>query len=427
MEAPEKLGKYSILSEISRGSMGTVYLGHDPYINRHVAVKVAQTEAIDTKNKERCEVFKKMFFNEAHTAGSLTHPNIISIYDAGADGDTCYIVMELVEGGNTLTSYCTKGNLLPLPKIIEIIFKCAKALDYAHNQNIIHRDIKPSNILIREDMEVQIADFGIAKIKKTEFIETAPGFIGSPKYMSPEQLNEGNITYNTDLFSLGIIMYEMLVGEHPFEAGSFSKLIGKILHEDPHPLKKVRPDLPPIIIDIFNKALQKDTANRYQTGLEFATDLSRSFDILDKIGDDISYQEKFNRIRQSEFFQGFPEEELHEIMKVGLWHEYAMKADIIAEGDIDDCFYIITEGQVGVLKKRKPISVLNVGDCFGEMGYLTKTQRTATIKALTKVSIVKINSTAMTSLPANCQIRFLKVFLRTLINRLSMTTGESIR
>ncbi|RKZ49941.1 MAG: serine/threonine protein kinase, partial [Gammaproteobacteria bacterium] len=178
MSFPEKLGKYDVLGEIDRGSMGTVYLGHDPYTDRGVAIKVAHTESLE--NEESGDQYKKMFFNEAHTAGSLNHPNIVGIVDAGTDQDVCYIVMELVKGGGTLKPYCTPENLLPIEKVVEIIFKCAKALDYAHKQGVVHRDIKPSNILAEVNLEVKIADFSIAHMNRADDTATQQiGLMGS--------------------------------------------------------------------------------------------------------------------------------------------------------------------------------------------------------------------------------------------------------
>ena len=169
-EIPEKLGKYDVMDEISRGSMGVVYLGHDPFLDQPVALKIALAESLnDPKSGER---YRKMFFNEAHTAGSLTHPNIIRIFDAGVEDEICYIVMEYIEGGGTLKSVTASENLLPLKKVVEIVFKCAKALDYAHREGIIHRDIKPSNMLYTEDQDVKIADFSIAQFTQQDATST---------------------------------------------------------------------------------------------------------------------------------------------------------------------------------------------------------------------------------------------------------------
>ena len=420
---PKRLGKYEVEKEINRGSMGIVYLGYDPYTDRSVAIKVALAESLnDPASGNR---YRKMFFNEAHTAGMLTHPNIISIFDAGVDQDTCYIVMEYVTNGTTLKKYCTPETLLPVEKVVEIIFKCAKALDYAHRHGVVHRDIKPTNILVTQDYDIKIGDFSIAHINKPDATDTQPmGMMGSPRYMSPEQLREDSVTGQSDLFSLGVVMYELLCGKHPFAADNFSRLINRILNEEPLPIREVRQDLPGVLQDIVSRAMQKDIAQRYAMGLDLATDLSKAFDTLEGPEENISEQEKFNAIRQLDFFQGFPEAELWEILRASTWQDYKDGEDIIIEGELDDCFYIIAEGNVSVMKNKKNIRLLTKGDCFGEMGYLAKTRRTASIKSEGKTSLLKINSTVISQVSLNCQVRFLQVFLRTLIHRLSVTTEK---
>ena len=420
---PEKLGKYEVRDEIDRGSMGVVYLGHDPYINRPVALKVAFLDSLN--DPESGERYRKMFFNEAHTAGLLTHPNVINIYDAGVDDDNCYIVMEYIEGGNTLKPYCNSDALLPINKVVEIIFKCANALDYAHRQGVVHRDIKPSNILFTPDQDVKIGDFSIAHIYNADSTTTQMGgMMGSPRYMSPEQLREEHVTNQTDIFSLGVVMYELLTGRQPFPADSFSRLVNTILNDEPPPMSDHRSDLPEALNNIVMKALEKDLSNRYQMGLDFAADLTKAFDTLEKPKEDISAEEKFNSVKQLEFFTGFPDAEIWEILRASTWQDYNANDDIIVEGDMDDCFYIIVNGSVDVMKNASVIRSLDKGDCFGEMGYLAKTKRTATIKSPDHTSLMKINSTVISQVSLNCQVRFLKVFLRTLIHRLSATTEK---
>ncbi len=423
-EIPENLGKYEVISEIDRGSMGTVYLGHDPYIDRHVAIKVAHSEQLN--DEEGGDRFRKMFFNEAHTAGRLTHPNIIGIYDAGVDGDACYIVMELVEGGDTLKKFCRQDNLLPIEKVVETIFKCAKALDYAHKQGVIHRDIKPTNILVTKDGDVKIGDFSIAHLSKMDSTDTMPmGLVGSPRYMSPEQVSEDYITSQTDLFSLGIVMYELLAGKHPFAAETFSRLVQRILNEDPPAVQQFRTDIPNSLVKILNKALAKSRDDRYQMGMELASELSIAFDaLLERPEENISEQEQFQAVKQLDFFEGFPDAEIWEIVRAGKWQDYRDRDEIIVEGELDDSFYIIVKGQVWVQKGGKDLRALMAGDCFGEMGYLAKTKRTATIAATGVTSLLKVNSTVISQVSLNCQVRFLKVFLRTLIHRLSVTTEK---
>lgn len=422
-KVPEKLGKYEVREEINRGSMGVVYLGYDPYIDREVAIKVAFLDSLN--DPETGARYRKMFFNEAHTAGLLTHPNIINIFDAGVDEDNCYIVMEYVLGGNTLSSYCNSDNLLSVDKVIEIIFKCAKALDYAHRQGVVHRDIKPSNILFTPDEDVKIGDFSIAHIVNADHTDTqVGGVMGSPRYMSPEQLREDEVGVQTDIYSLGIVMYELFTGHQAFKAENFSTLVNKILNEQPVDMTELRSDIPAEINNILARTIAKDVKDRYQMGMELAADLSQSFDELEEPEEDISDQEKFNSIKALDFFSGFPDSEIWEILRASSWHDYFPEEEIIVEGDIDDCFYIIVQGNVEVMKGASVIRTLQQGDCFGEMGYLAKTKRTASIRAQGDVSLMKINSTVISQVSLNCQVRFLKVFLRTLIQRLSATTEK---
>jgi serine/threonine protein kinase len=419
---PEKIGKYEILKQIGRGSMGIVYEGHDPYSDERVAIKVALADSL--KDSESGHRYRKMFFNEAHTAGMLKHPNILEIQDAGVDGDECYIVMELVEGGDTIKSYCRPDNLLPVEQAVEIIFKCAKALDYAHRQGVIHRDIKPTNILLTGNMDVKIGDFSIAHLISSDTTNTMPmGFVGSPRYMSPEQVHEENITNQTDLFSLGIVMYEMLTGHHPFSADTFSRLIHKIINERPPPMRTYRTDMPEILEKIVYHALQKEQTHRYTMGLNMAADLSLAFDYLEAPGKDIEEEEQFNAVRSLKFFQEFPDTEVWEILRACIWQEAEEGEEIIMEGDIDDSFYIIVSGTVEVNKGGRRIGLLHTGDCFGEMGYLEKTRRTATIVTLERMQLMKVSSTLIDQVSVDCQLRFSKAFLRTLVRRLSSTTA----
>ena len=425
-DVPKKLGKYDILGEIGRGSMGIVYRAFDPYINREVAVKVAMAEAL--KDKDTGERFRKMFFNEAHTAGMLRHPNILDIFDAGVDGDSCYIVMELVANGGTLRPYCRVEKLLPLNQAAEIIFKCAKALDYAHRQGVIHRDIKPSNILVTDDMDVKIADFSIAHAVRQDTTQTMPlGFVGSPRYMSPEQVHEDVITNQTDLFSLGIVAYELICGHHPFGGESFSALVHKIVNEDPPLMSTFRADTPEVLEKIIRRTLEKNPARRYRMGLDIAADMSMAFTHLERPQEDIAITAKFDRVKRLEFFRGFPDAEIWEIIRASVWSEVAVDTAVVVEGEVDESFFIIVDGDVTVSKLGQQVDQLHAGDCFGEMGYLNRIKRTATVKANGPVALIKINATLIEQVSADCQLRFYRVFMKILIERLSRTTEMVVR
>ena len=419
-EIPEKIGRYDILGLLGKGSMGIVYHAYDPMNDSEIAIKVAKREVLN--DEEQGSTFRKLFYNEARLAGKLKHPNILAVYDATLEEDNSFIAMELVSGGQTLESFCNIKKLLPIDRVVEVIFKCAKALDYAHRQGVVHRDIKPSNVLVDPDMNVKVGDFSISYITRADVTETQiTGLIGSPLYMSPEQLCEQAVTGQTDIFSLGLVMYELLTGKHPFVANKFSLIMNKILNDPHQPIKDHRSEIPSVLVRIVDKALHKDPNKRYKTAIDFAADLSIASDKLleTPLKQETSDEERFSLVQALDFFNDFPDTEIWEILRASTWEEYNDKDPIITEGDIDDSFFILVQGDVIVRKGNTSIGSLTKGDCFGEMGYISKTQRTASIYAHGRVSLLKAKSTLMEKASESCQLRFTKVFLQTLIQRLS--------
>lgn len=415
------IGKYRLLREIGRGGMGIVYLGFDEYNNREVAIKIASVAGIT--DEQYLQKFQKMFFNEVRVAGMLKHPNILTVFDAGVEEPYYYIVMEYVQNSRTLKDFCKAGSLLPVEQVVEIIFKCCKALDYAHRHNIIHRDIKPGNLLLTEGMNVKIADFGIAQIIRADTTQPA-GLMGSPAYMSPEQIREEVLTQQTDFFSLGIVMYELLTGRSPFHADVFSSVVRKILYEEPMPLRFYRSDIPKTLETIVAKALSKRLPDRYKTGTQFATDLSLTYINLRDSDEEIDLGEKFAILRELAFFREFRDAEIWEVLRAITWREFPPNTRVISEGTIDQTFYVIASGQVAVKKGDSTVAVLAKGDCFGEMGYLTGEKRTASIISLSDVMLLEINNSLIEQASPGCQLRFTKVFLNTLLERLSKTTAD---
>ncbi|MFA6091518.1 MAG: CHASE2 domain-containing protein [Elusimicrobiota bacterium] len=264
------LGRYEIIKELGRGAMGIVYLGKDPKINRQVAIKTLMLEEGGTP--EETKQIKERFFREAESAGTLNHPNIVRIYDAGEEQDICYIAMELLDG-HDLTRYCGKENRLDALTAMEYVARVAEGLDYAHNQGIIHRDIKPANIMLLNDGSVRVADFGIARIAASS--KTATGTVmGTPSYMSPEQIAGRKVDGRSDLFSLGVTLFELLTGEKPFKGGDgIGTLLFQIANEpEPEPLQ-IEPKLPRRVSAIVHKALKKNADERHQKGSELAAQL----------------------------------------------------------------------------------------------------------------------------------------------------------
>ncbi len=265
--APQRLGRYVIQRRIGRGAMGAVYLGKDPRINRPVAIKAIPIEK-EFEDEELKEA-RLRFYREAESAGRLTHPNIITVYDAGEDKGLAYIAMEYVPG-TPLREFTDPKRLLAPKRALELAASTAEALDYAHNQGVIHRDIKPANLLYNpKDGSLKISDFGVARI--TDNNRTKTGIVlGTPMYMSPEQLGAEDLTGLSDLFSLGVTLYELLVGEVPFRATNIAVLMTKITTDEPAPVSTRRAGIPPSVDAVLAKAMAKKPEDRFSCGAEMA-------------------------------------------------------------------------------------------------------------------------------------------------------------
>ena len=419
-QLPGKIGKYEIVGVAGRGNMGIVYAAYDPFKDQKVAVKVCAMED-DASASTASRMARKLFFNEAHTAGSLDHPNILRVFDAGEENSEPYIVMEYVESARTLSEFCAADNLLSVSRVAEVLFQIARALDYAHRRGVVHRDIKPTNLMLTTDGDVKIGDFGIAEGAQAETTQIL-GVLGSPRYMSPEQAREDDTNNQTDLYSLGVVAYELLTGQPPFIGQGFSRLMYKILHEEAPPLRHIRPDLPESLELIVSRAIHKDRQVRYKMGRELAADLAEVFEELDAKVEELSSDDKFTIVRKLRFFNDLSDTDVWELLRASVWENHPSGGRIISEGNVDDYFYIIVTGDVAVCKGETEISSLSKGDCFGEMGYLSKTQRSASIIAKDNVSLLKINSSLMDKASTDCQLRFNKVFIETLIKRLTRTS-----
>jgi serine/threonine protein kinase len=414
------VGRYEIIGELGQGSTGVVFLGRDPYINRHVAIKVSRP-ASDVKG-EKADKYREKFFLEAQSAGRLVHPGIVAIYDAGMYRDFCYMTMEYVDGPS-LQKHCSGDNLFPISKVVEIVFTVCHALDFAHKREVIHRDIKPSNILISEAGEVKITDFGIAQVKSEQ--SSSKGIIGSPSYMSPEQVKEEPAEDKSDIFSLGCVFYELLTGQKVFPGENYFSIMYKITNEEPVPIPEIRPEVPEILWKIAKKALSKSTEQRYQSAMDFAYDLRVALRGLkggvktDRIDTIVDY------VNSVPFFENFGKEQVKEILNASNIIKVRRGKVLVAEGDIDDTFYIILSGKVAVNKGSRTIAVLSRGECFGEMSYLSGQSRAATVVAQTDCILMKISGTLLDKSPDAIQVRFLRNFALTLIKRLSGKIEEN--
>ncbi|MFH1139592.1 MAG: serine/threonine-protein kinase [Pseudomonadota bacterium] len=415
----QKIGRYKIIRRLGRGGMGMVYLAHDPFIDRLAAIKTSLKPP--PSDPEHFDLFQKGFFNEARAAERLSHRNIVSVFDASVDEYHSYLVMEYVEG-STLRKFTFKENLLPINKVVNIVFQCAKALDYAHHQGVIHRDIKPGNVLISTDGRPKISDFGIAAVKGGSEPEALSRLTGSVAYAAPEYLKGEALTPQADIFSLGSVMFELLTGRTPFQAETDVAMFFKITNETAPVLKNIRDDAPESLGWIVSRCLEKDLDQRYQSGMQLAQDLIASFDHLRNLREELLHQEKLNVIKKIHFFKEFSASELAEVINATKWVKFEAAQTIIQEGEVDDTFFILVSGEVAVKKRGKWLAKLSAGDCFGEMAYLGKTKRTATIQAVTNTILMEIRASFIDQTSMSTQLRFYKVFSQTLIHRLARTS-----
>ena len=267
MLSPTKIGRFEVVSTLGQGAMGTVYKAVDPLIERTVAIK---TINLNLSNEERAE-FEERFYREAKSAGRLNHTNIVTIYDVGETGDIAYIAMEYLEG-ESLREMLDSGVVLPVDMIVKIASRIASALNYAHENHVVHRDIKPANIMITANRNVKIMDFGIAQIPSGSRTQLGT-VLGSPKYMAPEQVAGQATDGKTDIFALGVVLYEMLTGTTPFNGDNLSAIMYKILNDEPAAPSTLNPRVPPVFDRIVGRALAKRPEDRYQSAREFARDL----------------------------------------------------------------------------------------------------------------------------------------------------------
>ncbi len=420
LEPKEQLGKYPILREIGSGATSRVYLARDPFADREVAIKVFLFDSHADPHSER--MLHKAFVAEASLAGKLNHPHIVDILDAVVEPDHSYLVMEYVPG-ETLEAHADVGTLLPLNKVVEIIFKCIRALEYAFQHGVIHRDIKPGNILLSQYGETKVGDFGASFQQRLGHETTQITGVGSPAYMSPEQIRMEALTHQTDIYSLGVTMYRLLTGRLPYQASTQAALTYAILNAVPLCPATLRPDLPPLLDQIVMKAINRDPKERYKSWLDFGKDLSQAFVSLRLAGESISESEKFNKLREFPFFEDFNDVALWEMVRIGSWKTVAAGTPLIREGEEGDGFYLLVDGEVKVTLSGKPLASLKPGACFGEILYFTERvqRRTTTVTTGSDSTVIEFKADALRAATDACQVGFNKGCMRVLIDRLAQT------
>ncbi|GAB4057094.1 serine/threonine-protein kinase [Uliginosibacterium sediminicola] len=424
---PEKIGKYRILRELGKGATATVYLAENPFYPEPVALKLI---SFRDKNKDEAKWNRrllKLLRAEEGVARKLDHPNIIKIFEAVIEEEQAYIVMEYF-GGKSLEEYCSFDKMLPLHRTVSIVFKCCMALDYAYKQGIIHRDIKPANILIDEHDNVKITDFGLAMNvnKKSDQDSTFIMGVGSPAYMSPEQIKSYPLNQKTDLYSLGIVLFHLLTGRLPYRAKNPAQLVYKIINTDPPSASQLNPEVPEAMDGVIRKALEKDLYSRYKNGAEFAKDLTAvRYKILDENmrTHDAS---RFAAVRKLSFFTEFDDVEIWEVVRFAVWRMVDPLTQLMREGSDDQRFGIVLEGEVELSIAGRVVSTLGAGESFGETAYLDEVEHRqhASVVTLSLTRYLEISPAALSLASEECMEHFRQRLISTVARRLARAEAQ---
>ena len=414
-----QIGKYPVVRKLGEGATSEVYLCHDPFNLRDVAIKVAFPESFHDLARGR--VYRKLFLTEAKLAGKLQHPHICQIYDAVAEEKLHYLVMEYVDGG-TLEKFLAPQSLLAVEHIVEIIFKCTRALEFAHRHGVTHRDIKPANILHTGETDVKIADFGAALIASGETTQVAG--VGSPAYMSPEQVKDLPLDHRTDIYSVGVVMYQMLTGRLPFQAPNSFTLLYQIANtEAPRP-SDFRREIPTAVDAIVLRAMAKDRGERYAQWGDFSAELAAVFRFQHlgaRRSQEFADSDRFETLRRLPFFEPFSDAELWEVARISSWRHAPAGETIMREGEPGDDFCILAQGEVDVTKRGHRLTRLRAGEPFGEMAYLSKREhaRGADVTVCEDASIISVPTARLAQASEACRHKFDRAFMEILVERLA--------
>jgi serine/threonine protein kinase len=410
-----QVGKYEIQTLLGKGATGTVYLAKDTFTGRQVALKTIEPEVF--RDPEFGAAYRAQFQNEASLAGKIRHPHIVAVYDAVVGEDSGHIAMELVTGGD-LSQYVKADALLPAADVLQIGFKCCGALDFAYReQGIVHRDIKPANIMVTRDSDVKIADFGAAFLRKSKATQTTA--MGSPFYMAPEQIEGRELNFHSDMYSLGVVLYELLTGKRPFSASSIEALVQQILFEDPPAPGRLRPGIPPIVDNVVMRAMKKRPEQRYATWAQFSVELSKAVAAVLPQGA-IADSEKYLALSKVEMLQLLSDAEFWELVKAGKWSRIPKGHAIIKEDLPGQSFFFLAQGEAKVTRQGRLLNTVNEGECFGEMAFIRggEEPRHATVQAQTDVLVAEFLPETAEHISHQAQLHLTRALVRNVVDRL---------
>jgi serine/threonine protein kinase len=411
-----QIGKYELKQELGRGASATVYLAVDTFSNTEVALKVLDAGVFESGAQGK--TLRKQFLTEASLAGKLKHPHVVAILDAVMDDESGYIAMEYIAGGD-LSEFTRAENLLPESSVTQIGFKCCGALDYAYRQGIVHRDIKPANIMAGEGANVKITDFGASYLQKRESTQLA--VIGTPYYLSPEQIIGDGLTHHSDMFCLGVVLYELLTGQRPFSASNVPALLKKIQDQHPVPPSRVRPSISKGMEEIVLTMLHKSPSGRFASWADLALEMAKigRFSVYENT---IADSEKYTSLRRVEMLRGMNDAEIWELVHAGAWTKRPSQSLIIREDEPGRSLFFLAAGELKVTKQGRLLNVIGAGECFGEMSYIRSGQmpRHASIESMTEVTVAEFDAGSIVRLSPKCQGKFTLALLRTVVDRLDL-------
>jgi serine/threonine protein kinase len=418
-----QIGKYEIQRALGRGATGMVYLARDTFTGNEVALKTIEPEVF--RDPEFGSVYRTQFQNEASLAGKLRHPYIVAILDAVVAEDSGHIAMEYVKGGD-LSKHVKPDSLLPVADVLQIAFKCCGALEYAAKEGIVHRDIKPANLMIAEGTDVKISDFGAAYLRKTQAVQTAA--MGSPYYMSPEQITGREVGFHSDMYSLGVVLYELLTGKKPYTADTLEALGLRIRGDDPVPPSQARKGLPKSLDAIIAKAMAKKPENRFRAWADFALALSK---VVEEVlpASAIPDTEKYLVLKKVEMLSGLSDTEYWELARAGDWARIPANQTIVSENQKGKSFYFIGKGQAKVTRQGRLLNMINEGECFGEMAYIRggEVPRNATVDSATELLLAKYRPDAVGKMSLGAQLYLTRALVRNLADRLELANTRITR
>ncbi len=410
--------RFEMKQLLGRGSSGEVHLAFDTYAQRDVAIKMTRSNLFEDPVAGKRN--RKMWLNETRLAGKLKHPFIVQIYEAGSTDDFNYIVMEYMAGGS-LKQFVSPEKLLPINKLIDILYKVCNALDFATKMGVLHRDVKPANVLLGADGDVKITDFGAAFSVESDL--TQVDMIGTLPFVAPEHFRKALPSQQNDIYAVGVMAYQLLTGRYPFTAQTPEDLIYQKLHEEALSLETWRCDIPMALRFAVHRAMHPDRELRYSNWRAFFDDLVAALPQIAIPEDSRFDSSRFNFMRKFKFFEDFTDTEIWEVLDISRPLTMGTGKTIVEQGKMGNNLFIIAKGEVVVSKNGKEINRMKAGECFGEIGYLDEIRhmRSSSITATTALELIEIEGKSLRLASDALQSRIAKTLLTHLVAQMRNT------